>query len=70
MDRVVVDLIGALLSGVRDSATRLLVSECLGEIGALDLGLLDTQLTTTPSKHKVYIELCLVRRHFPPRLVL
>ena len=55
VDTVVVDLIGALLSGVRDPATRLLVSECLGEIGALDLGLLETKLTTTPSKHKVVI---------------
>ena len=49
------ELLSTLLCGVRDSDpdTRILFCTCLGEVGAIDAGLLDSVISTEISKHKV-----------------
>ena len=57
VDSVITELISTLLCGVRDSDpdTRILFCTCLGEVGAVDAGLLDSVISTEISKHKVLL---------------
>ncbi|KAL5253637.1 hypothetical protein ACHWQZ_G013417 [Mnemiopsis leidyi] len=58
VDKVITELISTLLCEVRDPDPdiRILACTCLGEVGAIDGGLLGSVISTETSQHKVYME--------------